>query len=244
MHPSLEQLRHLQDLERQAAALRADLDAVDQRRRDIEAPVVEAKATLGALTSTIEERQAQRRAGDRDVATIQQRLTKYRQQLMAVTNSREYEAAQHEVAAAEADLKAREDQTIGLLFELDDLGPQAEEAARALAAREDAAGVALAGLADETRRHRLELAAVEGSIAALRETVEASALATYDRASKRYPRAAIADLKGELCVGCNVKIRPMLASAARKGESLVQCENCTRILHPVKPPATPAAPPA
>lgn len=237
MHPSLEQLHRLQDLERQAAALRADIDAVDQRRREIEAPVVEAQQALDALTSTIEERQTQRRAGDRDVAASQQRLTKFRQQLMAVTNSREYEAVQHEIATVEAELKSREDQTITLLFELDDLAPKAEEARRVLAERKDAAGVSLAGLADETQRHRLELAALDGSIAALRPTVDAAALATYDRTAKRYPRFAVAELRGDLCVGCNVKIRPMLASEVRRGEKIVQCENCTRLLYVVKPPA-------
>ena len=243
MHPSLEQLHRLQDLERQAAALRADIDAVDQRRREIEAPVVEAQQALDGLTSTIEERQTQRRAGDRDVAASQQRLTKFRQQLMAVTNSREYEAVQHEIATVEAELKSREDQTITLLFELDDLAPKAEDARRVLAERKDAAGVSLAGLADETQRHRLELAALDGSIAALRPTVDAAALATYDRTAKRYPRFAVAELKGDLCVGCNVKIRPMLASEVRRGEKIVQCENCTRLLYVVKPPAA-VVPPA
>ena len=236
MHPS-EPLHHLQDLERQAAALRAGIDAVDQRRREIEAPVHEARAALDALTRTIEDRQTQRRAGDRDVATFQQRLTKFKQQLMAVTNGREYEAVQHEIATVEGELKAREDQTITLLFELDDLAPQAEAAARVLKEREDAAATAMAGEADDTQRRRLELAAVEGTIAALRPTLDPAALAVYDRTAKRYPRYAVADLRGELCVGCNVNIRPMLAYAIRKGEKLIQCENCTRILYPVKPPA-------
>jgi predicted nucleic acid-binding Zn-ribbon protein len=244
VHPSLEQLHHLQELERQAAAHRAAIDAVDQRRLEIEAPVIAARQALDALLQTIDERQTQRRAGDRDVANAQQRLTKFRQQLMAVTNGREYEAVQHEIATVEGELKVREDQTISLLFELDELTPQADEARRLLAEREDAAGVSLAGLADETQRHRLELAAIEGSIAALRPKVEASALALYDRAAKRYPLHAIADLKGELCVGCNVKNRHMITSEVRRGEKLVQCENCTRLLYPVKPaaPAVQAAP--
>lgn len=241
MHPSLEQLRQLQDLERQAAALRADLDAVDQRRREIEAPVLEAQAALDGLTRTIEERQAQRRAGDRDVAALHQRLAKFRQQLMAVTNNREYEAVQHEIATAEGQLKAREDETLAWLFEIDELTPQAAATQQQLDERRDAAGVAMAGLADETQRHKLELAAVEGSIGALRPTIAAPVLATYDRTAKRYPRYAVAELKGDLCVGCNVKLRPMLASAVRKGEQVVQCENCTRLLYAVKPPA-PVAP--
>ena len=109
--------------------------------------------------------------------------------------------------------------------------------------RRDAAGVAAAGLIDDTQRHKLELAALEGSIAALRPTIAAPALAMYDRTSKRYPRHAVAELKGDLCVGCNVKLRPMVASAVRKGEQIVQCENCTRLLYAVKPPV-PAPPPS
>ncbi len=233
----LEQLHRLQDLERQAATLRAEIDAVDQRRREIEAPVHEAKAALDALNATIELRQTQRRAGDRDVAAFQQRLTKFKQQLMAVTNGREYEAVQHEIATVEAELKAREDQTISLLFELDDLAPQAEAATRTLAERQDAAAAALAGEADDTERRRLDVVSVEASVTALRPTIEAGALAVYDRTAKRYPRYAVADLKGELCVGCNVNIRPMLAYAIRKGEKVIQCENCTRILYPILPPA-------
>jgi hypothetical protein len=240
VHPSLEQLRHLQDLERQAAALRTELEATEQRRHDIEAPVTQARDALEAVLHTIDARQAQRRAGDRDVATLQQRLTKYRQQLMAVTNTREYEAAQHEVATTERELKAREDETIALLFELDDLTAQVEEASAAAARATDAATVSLAGLAEETQRHRLELAALEGSIAALRPQIDAAALALYDRTAKRFPRAAVSELRGDLCVGCNVKIRPMLASEVRRGERIVQCENCTRLLYVAKPVAAPA----
>ena len=44
-------------------------------------------------------------------------------------------------------------------------------------------------------------------------------------------------MKGDLCLGCNVKLRPVLAAEVRRGEKLVQCENCTRILYPVKPAA-------
>ncbi len=242
MHPALEQLRHLQDLERQAAALRATLDAVDQRRLEIEAPVVEATEALQDLTRTIEERQTQRRTGDRDVAALQQRLTKYRTQLMAVTNAREYEAVQHEIATVEGELKRREDDTITLLFELDELGARAEQTQRTLAERRDAAAVGLAGLADETQRHKLDLAAAEGSVSEVRAAVDKAALAMYDRTSKRYPRHAVAELKGELCTGCNVKLRPMLASEVRRGEKIVQCENCTRLLFAVKPPPQ-AAPP-
>lgn len=240
MSPVLEQLHRLQDLERQAAQMQAQLDAVPARRLEIEAPVTEAQRTLEALASTIEDRQASRRAGDRDVTSLQARLTKYRQQLMTVTNSREYEAVQHEIATVEGELKTREDTVIGWLFEIDELVPQAEAARAEVAARRETADHTLAALEREAQHTRLALAAVEGHIAATRAGLPVDGLALYDRTSKRFPRSAVAEMRGDLCAGCNVKLRPMVVTEARRGEKLVQCDNCTRILYAVRPPAAPA----
>lgn len=231
----------MQALEQQAAALKTDLEAEDAKRREIEAPANAAQAELTALEQTVEDRMAARRAGERDIAATQQRLEKFRAQLMAVTNSREYEAAQHEVATAEAELRKREDETLALLMELDELAPRVEAARAALARARDDVGVALAGLSDHTRRYRLDLANVEGSIAALRAAIDARALALYDRVSKRHPHQVLAELRGDTCAGCHVRLRPMLATEVRRGESIVQCESCTRLLYFQKSQAPPSA---
>ncbi len=225
------------------AALHVQLDAVDAHRREIETPVTEAQATLDRLRGTIDQQQAARREGDRDVSALQSRLDKFRKQLMTVTNGREYEAVQHEIAGAEADLKFREDQVITLLFELDDLVPQADAARGVLAEQRAIAEQAVVTLDDDTGHQREALVAAERNVVEVRAALGAAdrvALATYDRVSRRHPRSVVVELRNDSCSGCNVRLRQMLTTDIRRGEKIVQCESCTRILFVARPVPAPA----
>jgi predicted nucleic acid-binding Zn-ribbon protein len=242
MHPEIETLRRLQAHEREVAAVRARLAAVPARRAEIDATIEAARRRLEAAQAEVDDRQARRRKGDSEVAALQTRLTKYRAQLMTVTTGREYEAMQHEIDSVDGQLKALEDEVIGWLMEIDELQPQVAAAQDALAEATEAARLAVAQFADEEQKDRLELAAAEGHVEAERAALSGETLAMYDRASKRYPLGAVAELKGELCAACNVRLRPMVVSDIRRGERLVLCDSCTRIMaYTPAPPATPAA---
>jgi predicted nucleic acid-binding Zn-ribbon protein len=240
MHPEITILRRLQAHEREVAAVRARLAAVPARRAEIDATVEAARRRLEAAQAEVDDRQARRRKGDSEVSSLQSRLTKYRAQLMTVTTGREYEAMQHEIGSVDGQLKALEDEVIGWLMEIDELQPQVSDAQDALTAATEAARLAVAQLADEEQKDRLELAAAEGHVQAERAALTAETLSMYDRASKRYPLGAVAELEGELCSACNVRLRPMVVSDIRRGDRLVLCDSCTRIMaYTPAPPATP-----
>jgi hypothetical protein len=241
MHPEIETLRRLQAHEREVAAVRARIAAVPTRRAGIEATVEAARRQLEAAQADVDDRQARRRKGDSEVSALQTRLTKYRNQLMTVTNNREYEAMQHEIDSVDGQLKALEDDVIGWLMEIDELQPLVVAAQAALAEATDAARLALAREADEEQKDRLELAAIEGHVEAERAALTPETLAMYERASKRFPLGAVAELKGDLCSACNVRLRPMVVSDIRRGERLVLCDSCNRILAYSPPPAASAA---
>jgi predicted nucleic acid-binding Zn-ribbon protein len=241
MHPEIETLRRLQAHEREVAAVRARIAAVPTRRAGIEATVEAVRRQLEAAQADVDDRQARRRKGDSEVSALQTRLTKYRAQLMTVTNNREYEAMQHEIDSVDSQLKALEDDVIGWLMEIDELQPLVVAGQAALAEATEAARLALAREADEERKDRLELAVLEGQVEAERAALTPETLAMYERASKRFPLGAVAELKGELCSACNVRLRPMVVSDIRRGERLVLCDSCNRILAYSPPPPAAAA---
>ena len=99
MHPSLEHLIRLQQLE---------TDAGERKRRlaDLPARVTDADAAVAAATAA---RDARRRPGRREsrprgapptseLGVVQARLTKYKDQLMEVKTNKEYTTMQHEIA--------------------------------------------------------------------------------------------------------------------------------------------------
>lgn len=239
-----EALRRLQAFERDVAAVRARLAALPERRSAIEAAVADAAHALAALQERLDELQAKRRQGESDASALQARLAKYRDQLMTVTTGREYEAMQHEIASTDGQLKALDDRVIGWLMEIDELQASVDTARAALAAARSDADVALAQLAAEEQKDRLELAAAEGHVQAERAALPGDLLERYDRVSKRYPLNAVAELKGESCSACNVRFRPMVVSEIRRQETIVQCDSCARLVVFVPPAPPPPAPDA
>jgi uncharacterized protein len=61
-----------------------------------------------------------------------------------------------------------------------------------------------------------------------------------DTAAKRRG-IAVSEIRDGHCQACQVRLRPQLIMEARKGERVLQCESCSRILY--VPPAAPAAAP-
>jgi predicted nucleic acid-binding Zn-ribbon protein len=55
--------------------------------------------------------------------------------------------------------------------------------------------------------------------------------ATYERMSRLGRGQALAEVrKNGICAACRVRVRPKIFSDVRKGDQLIICENCGRIL--------------
>ncbi len=103
MLPDLQLLIRLQDVETRSA---------DARRRIADAPgeiaALDAKLTAAVKTRSaaakqaVADNQAHRKTLDKDLLTAQQRLSKYKEQLMEVKTNTEYHAMQHQIEAATA----------------------------------------------------------------------------------------------------------------------------------------------
>ena len=56
--------------------------------------------------------------------------------------------------------------------------------------------------------------------------------ATYDRMARGRRGQAMAEIRSDgICSVCRVRIRPKVFSDVRKGEQMITCENCGRILY-------------
>ena len=77
---------------------------------------------------------------------------------------------------------------------------------------------------------RDELGVLEGRSRELRASIEAASVDLYDSLLRSKGGLAVTILKGELCVGCRVRVPSGLAQRVRRGQELVLCNNCGRIL--------------
>src|SRR5439155_13677469 len=137
----------------QAAALDARLEAARQH-------VAAAKEQLAANKNA-------RAALEKDVAVQQGRLSKFRDQAMAVKTNQEFAAVQHEIAFAQAEIKKIEDSILERMMESDDFTAAVKTAEAQLASETKAV---------EAERRAVSAAHVEMQAALERIAVERAAL--------------------------------------------------------------------
>ena len=240
MNPDLERLIALQQLDTACRDAERRLAEAPERERSFDARLEAARGRLAAAKAQLADSQNARRAIEKDVAVHQGRLSKFRDQAMAVKTNQEYHAIQHEIAFAESQVKTLEDAILERMLEADDLTVAVKRADGELAAEQRA-------VEDERRAFAAELgdlrAFVERTAAdrtAIAARVDPQVMAIFDLVSRRKNGVAMAEAKQGLCTICHVRLRPQVFNTVLRNEQILQCDSCQRILYYTPAPVAPA----
>ena len=136
MNADLERLIALQKLVSAAHDAERRLADEPEREKALEGRLDTARRRLVADKERLAENQNARRAVEKDVAMHQGRLSKFREQAMAVKTNQEYHAVQKEIGFAEGEIKTIEDKILELMVEADDLTATVKRAEAELASEQ------------------------------------------------------------------------------------------------------------
>ncbi|MEO5824242.1 MAG: C4-type zinc ribbon domain-containing protein [Vicinamibacteraceae bacterium] len=243
MHPSLEHLIRLQQLETDAGERKRRLADLPARVTDADAAVAAAKTAREAAAAQSAENTASRRAADKELGGIQSRLTKYRDQLMGVKTNKEYTTMQHEIATAEEGVRTFEDQILTLMMQADELAAALKAADAAVVAEERKATGVRSDVESERGRLETEIADLIASRASIEQKMTPEYVRLFAETAAARRGIALSAIRDGMCQACRVTVRPMQVMEARRGDQIVLCESCKRILY-VPPPAPAAAAPS
>jgi predicted nucleic acid-binding Zn-ribbon protein len=231
MAPELERLVKLQEIESRAAEAEQHITAAPDKIAALAAKLTAARDAVASARQSLTDNQTRRRTLDRDLIAAQQRLEKYKEQLMAVKTNEEYHAMQHQIAAAQAEVGRIEEHILVNMLDADEIQAtlKAAEAAltteEAVIARErsaiEADVVEQRRIAEQTRSQRSEV---------LAHLSRASA-EMFQRVMKARQGIAVAPAVSGHCSICHVRLRPQVFNTIIKNEEIVQCDSCQRILY-------------
>ena len=231
MLPDLERLIALQKLDTSADAARRTLAEEPERERAFEARLEAGRQRVAAAKAHLTENQGARREVEKDVAVHQGRLSKFREQAMAVKTNQEYHAIQKEISFAQSEIKALEDKILERMLEADELTAALKAADADLAAEQKAIEAARRAMATD----HVELgAALERMVRERAELVSAldpGLLATFDQVARRRNGVAVAEALDGICTICHVRLRPQVFNTVRRNDQIVQCDSCQRFLY-------------
>ena len=201
-------------------------------------------ATLEAVKARIAESQTARREVERDLAAVQSRLSKFKNQLMEVKTNKEYQAMQKEMSVAEQEISDFETRMLERMEEADGLAIELKAAQAALAAEQAEVSSERKALDNERGTVADDLKTVSEDRARTAALVSAETLALFERVAQGRRGLAMAEARDGLCTVCHVRLRPQVFNEARRNAGIVQCDSCTRILYFIPAPSATAPPQA
>ena len=237
MLPDLQHLIHLQEIDTALDRARRRIADIPSLQQALEARAAERAAAVQAVQDRIAATAASRRDVEKEVAGVQARLSKYKDQLMAVKTNKEYQAMQTEIATAESMVRSFDDRLLELMEATEQEAADLKTAEAEMKAEQAAIAAEQKKLEAEKTTQGAELDRLTAERAALTPQISRDALVIFDRVAYGRKGQALAEARDGLCTVCHVRLRPQVFNEVRRNASIIQCDSCTRILYYV-PPAT------
>ncbi len=230
MHADLETLLKLQDVDKEILRLNDEVAALPKRVAAIEAKLAGTKAQLEAARAAVKADEAAKKKFDAANLDLQQKISKYRDQMLAVKTNEQYKALQHEIDFAQQEIQANEDKVLELMLDADAKAAQVKAAESELKAEAAEIEEEKKIAHDKTAEDEKLLAEWSAKRNGLRASVPGDWLAHYERIAKAR-KTGISEARDSKCLTCQMTLRPQVFAEVRAGNKLIACESCSRILY-------------
>jgi predicted nucleic acid-binding Zn-ribbon protein len=231
MLPDLERLIRLQEIETRVAEARKRIADAPGEIAALDARLTASQDAVSAAKQALADNQSARRLIEKDLASVQQRLSKYRDQLMEVKTNPEYHAMQHQIASANAEVAKFEEQILVNMLEADDFNVRLKTSEAALKADDAALAKERAAIqADAADKQRVLEESLHERTALVGE-MSRNALELFERVAKVRQGIAVAQAIEGHCSICHVRLRPQVYNTILRNDEIVQCDHCQRVLY-------------
>ena len=230
MHPDLVKLLELQRLDAEIARLRQEIAALPKRVAEIETALAGHIAAVDKAKTAAKTNEQDRRKHEGEIQNIQQKISKYRDQMLSVKTNDEYRALGNEIKFAEDAIRGFEDKILESMVSAEELDKKIKEAEKALAAERSDVEKEKNEARARTTEDENAVKQLEPQRAEIRAGVDEMLLRQYDRVLKSRG-SAIAEARDHKCLTCHVMLRPQVYNEIRDGSKVLSCDSCGRILY-------------
>lgn len=214
---------------------KALLDHTDKVRKN--------EAAVQAKTKVFEDKRSLCRMEEKSISDERMRLSERRKALKTLSTFKLQQAAEKEVDYGQRQTAIREEALLKQMSEGETLEADLKVAQEALATAkaalikvEDDARAAMVSLNERQARHAAERQE-------LAKGIDPATLSLYNRVKEKHAMNAVVPITNGICAGCFMQTGPQIIVQISRGNALVRCPGCGRILFLADEPKTePAAP--
>jgi uncharacterized protein len=228
----LAQLIALQNADTNIKRLQTEIESIPQGRAEIEKGFDQRAFEIRALEERRDAAFHERARLEKEIFDQKQRAERADRNLMAAKKPEEYTAAIREADAARKQISAFETQELEQMEVFDqaekDLNERAPEVEKLGADMQER----FKAFDQQAAAQRQELEAARAERERLLNELPKATSALYKRISARIrDGVALAEARNGACMACFMALRPQIMADVRRGNQIITCDNCNRILY-------------
>ncbi len=220
----------LQALDRKIMGLENEIATLPKHIAEIEKRLESHARRLDADRAALAANQRDRKKFEGDIQVQQQKISKLRDQTLQAKTNEQYRAFQNEISYAEGEIRKAEDRILDLMEKSEPLEKNVKAAEGDLKQEQQHVESEKKTARDRTAVDQKELAERRVDRKTISDQMEPKFYTEYERIRKKTKNRPIADATDGRCDACQISLRPQLFQDLRKGDQIMFCESCGRIL--------------
>ncbi len=230
MNEEIKQLTELQVIDLEIAKFDAEINAEKTALTKKEMAFNERHSLIEELKAKIEAAETQRRELEAQLADEMSRIKERQAKMMQVQTNREYQSLLKEIEDGKKNIKEKEEEVVSIM-------ETSEANAKIMAEQENLIKEEKKALAVESAQVEKHAGEVEGKKAkivakrnAMAKNINNASLRKYDMLRTRRNGKAVVGVVNGICQGCFMSIPPQHFNDILKGDRILNCPTCQRIL--------------
>jgi predicted nucleic acid-binding Zn-ribbon protein len=231
MLPDLKLVIRLQEIDSRLAELAREIAALPKHTAEIEKRLVSHERKLEADRAALAANQKERKKCEGDIQLQEQKISKLKDQMLQVKTNEQYRAFQNEIEFCQKEIRKLEDRILELMAESEPLDKNVKAAEASLKAEKAEVEAEKKVARERTAADEKTSAELGQERAAAVKEITLGVYQRYERVRKSRRGVAVAEALEGRCSCCNMTLRLQFFQDLKKGEQIMACESCQRILY-------------
>ena len=231
MLPDLKLVIRLQDIDHRLAELAKEIASLPVHIAVIEKKLVSHERKLEADRAALAANQKERKKCEGDIQVQEQKISKLKDQMVGAKTNDQYRAFQHEIEFCQKEIRKAEDRILELMGESEPLDKNVKAAEAALKAEKAQVEAEKAQARERTAVDQKAQSELQAERASIASSITPATYKNYERVRKGRKGIAIAEVVDGRCTACYIVLRPQHFQDLKRGESILSCESCQRMLY-------------
>lgn len=231
MNPDTHLVNKLQTVDKRIGLLEKEIAALPRHVAQIEKTLDLHLRRLDADQAALAANLKDRKKLEGDIQVQQQKISKLRDQMLLAKTNEQYRAFQNEISYCEQEIRKAEDKILDLMGASEPLEAAVKAAEIALKKEKQDVEAEKKRAQARTADDEQQLAKVRAERAELVAQTKPQLYALYERVRKKWSGHVVAEVQEGRCMACYITLRPQFYQDLRRGDQVLTCESCGRILY-------------